>query len=136
MSTNNVIDLSVHKDNPPAEKLPPFYWVHREYDRERGDAGVYFYRAPTEKNPNPAPVCISDVIEVTAETRDKDNESWGKLLSWCDRDGMPKKWAMPATSLYANGGAEAISILVNGGLRIWDEKAFIRYLKGQSTKAG
>ncbi|HGN8814615.1 DUF927 domain-containing protein [Enterobacter hormaechei] len=132
MSTNNVIDLSVHKDNPPAEKLPPFYWVHREYDRERGDAGVYFYRAPTEKNPNPAPVCISDVIEVTAETRDNDNESWGKLLSWCDRDGMPKKWAMPATSLYANGGAEAISILVNGGLRIWDEKAFIRYLKGQS----
>ena len=132
MSTNNVIEMAAHKDNPPGDKLPPFYWVHREYDRERGDAGVYLYKAPTEKNPNPAPVCISDVIEVTAETRDNDNESWGKLLAWCDRDGIPKQWAMPATALYANGGSEAINILVGGGLRVWDEKRFIHYLKGQS----
>lgn len=36
MSTDNVVALSAHKDKPPVEKLPPFYWVHREYDRGVG----------------------------------------------------------------------------------------------------
>ncbi|HDR8945437.1 TPA: DUF927 domain-containing protein, partial [Burkholderia vietnamiensis] len=63
------------------------------------------------------PQWICDPLEVAAETRNEANSEWGVLLQFADRDGNPKRWAMPRRML-AGDGAEYRAILLDMGLNI------------------
>jgi hypothetical protein len=43
-------------------------------------------------------VWVCSPLEVLGQTRDRHNESWGRLLQWRDADGRLHTWAMPATA--------------------------------------
>ncbi|MCA1500856.1 DUF927 domain-containing protein [Bradyrhizobium sp. NBAIM14] len=63
------------------------------------------------------PVWISAPIEVLAETRDVDGQSWGVLLRWRDNDGAEHTYALPRSTL-AGDGVDARRILIDGGYTI------------------
>ncbi len=54
-------------------------------------------------------------LEVAADTRSHDGESWGRLLKITDRDGTVKAWAMPMAML-AGAGQEYREKLLSLGL--------------------
>jgi putative DNA primase/helicase len=60
---------------------------------------------------------LSEPFNILAETRDKQNYSWGILLQWEDHDRQQKLWAMPK-SLLAGDGCEVGRILIDGGLEV------------------
>ena len=62
-------------------------------------------------------IFICGPLEVVGHTRDRHNESWGRLLRWRDTDGYPHSWPMPATVL-AGDGSELRARLLDGGLII------------------
>jgi putative DNA primase/helicase len=62
-------------------------------------------------------VWVCSPLEVLGQTRDRHNESWGRLLQWRDADGRLHTWAMPATVL-AGDGSELRARLLDGGLSI------------------
>ncbi len=78
--------------------------------------GVWYEGYDRDGNDLP-PQWICDPLEVAAETRNEANTEWGVLLQFEDRDGNPKRWAMPRRML-AGDGAEYRAILLDMGLNI------------------
>ncbi|SEB76432.1 DUF927 domain-containing protein [Paraburkholderia caballeronis] len=78
--------------------------------------GVWYEGYDREGNRLP-PQWICDPLEIGAETRNEANTEWGVLLEFADRDGNPKRWAMPRRML-AGDGAEYRAILMDMGLNI------------------
>ncbi|AOJ09246.1 DUF927 domain-containing protein [Burkholderia mayonis] len=78
--------------------------------------GVWYEGYDRDGNELP-PQWICDPLEVAAETRNEANTEWGVLLQFADRDGNPKRWAMPRRML-AGDGAEYRAILLDMGLNI------------------
>jgi putative DNA primase/helicase len=76
-------------------------------------------------------IFICGPIEVAGHTRDRHNESWGRLLRWRDTDGHLHSWAMPATVL-AGDGSELRARLLDGGLSVSPNRkareALIRFI--------
>jgi uncharacterized protein (DUF927 family) len=60
-------------------------------------------------------ILVCSRLEVTAQTRDENGNSWGRLLTWTDADQNRHQWAMPM-SMLAGEGAEFRSHLLSGGL--------------------
>lgn len=73
-------------------------------------AGVYH----TDDN---GEIRICSLLKILAATRDRDGESWGRLLEFKDADGKRHTWAMPM-SLLAGDGNEYRSRLLSLGLEI------------------
>ena len=65
---------------------------------------------------------LSDPVQVVALTRDFESQAWGRVLEFCDPDGMKKQWTMPVTML-AGDGQELRSELLSRGLRLSMKKA-------------
>lgn len=78
--------------------------------------GVWYEGYDRDGNDLP-PQWICDPLEVAAETRNEANTEWGVLLQFADRDGNPKRWAMPRRML-AGDGAEYRATLLDMGLNI------------------
>lgn len=70
---------------------------------------------PAKDGKPPAEQHLSGPFDVLAEGRDGDNEGWGLLLRWNDRDGMPHEWIAPRATL-AGEAAEVRARLAGGGL--------------------
>ncbi len=51
-----------------------------------------------------APTWVCSPLYIEADTRDEENNNWGRLLRFNDRDGYEHKWAMPMSML---GGERA-----------------------------
>lgn len=64
--------------------------------------GVYFAGVDRDGKPT-TPERISDPLEVQALTRDQEGNGWGFLLTFKDRTGTPKQWALPARMLVGDG---------------------------------
>lgn len=62
---------------------------------------------------------ISSCIEVKALTRDTNNQNWGLLLTFHDRDGNKHEWAMPKEMLA--GKDEYRQVLLSRGADIYPE---------------
>jgi len=60
---------------------------------------------------------ISSCIEVEALTRDANNQNWGLLLSFFDRDGNKHEWAMPKEMLASKD--EYRQVLLSRGADIY-----------------
>ena len=80
---------------------------------------------------------VSAPIEVYADTRDPDSESWGRLLKWKDMDGVEHSWTCP-NELIEIDPREIRRKLVSGGLFISaDQRAaglLMTYLKIEPAK--
>ncbi|MET4347060.1 putative DNA primase/helicase [Bradyrhizobium sp. RT9b] len=63
------------------------------------------------------PEWIAGPIDVLAETRDVNGQSWGVLLRWYDNDGVEHTYALPRATL-AGDGVDARRILIDGGYTI------------------
>ncbi|SEJ77895.1 putative DNA primase/helicase [Paraburkholderia tropica] len=103
--------------NAKATKRPKTTQAGDGRSRFRVDGrGVWFEGFDREGNKLPAQ-WICDPLEIVAETRNDANTEWGVLLEFSDRDGNPKRWAMPRRML-AGDGAEYRAILMDMGLNI------------------
>ncbi|WP_073427101.1 DUF927 domain-containing protein [Paraburkholderia terricola] len=80
------------------------------------DSGVWFH-GTDNRGQKLRPHWICARLDVTAETRDENNNEWGYLLEFDDRDGKRKRWAVPAR-LFAGDGTELRSTLLSMGLKI------------------
>jgi hypothetical protein len=76
-------------------------------------------RAVLYQDPDPGKgqIEICSSLSVIAETRDDQNEGWGRLLFWKDRESHVYQWAMPMAML-AGTGEDYRSRLLDGGLWI------------------
>jgi len=57
-----------------------------------GESGL-IYTDPHNENANPIPV--SDKLDITARTRDRNGENWGTVLEFKDKENRFKRWVMP-----------------------------------------
>jgi putative DNA primase/helicase len=64
-----------------------------------------------------APMWVAGPLDVLAETRDADGQSWGVLLRWFDNDGREHRLPLSRATL-AGDGADARRILIDGGYAI------------------
>ena len=100
------------------------------------DKGNLYYNDPN--NEDKPPIWVSSRLEITASTRDKNGNNWGRVLEFEDMDGKRKKWVMPMELL--TGRQEALhSTLLNMGLNMSTSTGakallgnFISRSKGQS----
>lgn len=91
------------------------------------DSGVWLVTDDDDK----PDIWVCGRLDIVGLTRDRRNESWGRLLQWRDADGHLHSWAMPATALAGDGG-ELRARLLDGGLALAPgrkaREALIRYL--------
>lgn len=80
------------------------------------ERGVWYHGFSQQGDPLP-PQWICSPLHVNAKTRDGSNGEWGYLLEFLDPDGLPKRWAMPA-SLLSGDGTQYRSVLLSMGLQI------------------
>ena len=78
--------------------------------------GVFFIG--TDKDGSElSPLWLSSTLHVCAMTRDAKSAEWGRLLKWCDKDGVPHQWALPS-ELMQGDSADFRRELVRLGLTI------------------
>ncbi|WP_049721076.1 DUF927 domain-containing protein [Gilvimarinus polysaccharolyticus] len=100
------------------------------------DGGVYFYDAKAEKKRR-----ICSRLDVLALSRDGlgSGRNWGKLVRFCDYDGVEKLWNIPARLFAAEGGSEVVRGLLDRGLDIDShreaKRKVLEYLQGGDIKS-
>ena len=96
--------------------------------------GLYYLeeRADDEGKTRTRNLYVCSPLTVTAETRSKDQNQWGRLLEWRDRDEHPHLWAIPMSMLEGEPAA-VCAVLADGGLIIGGgskvRNLLVRYIK-------
>ena len=80
------------------------------------DQGVWYF-GKTDTGTEAPPLWICSKLEITAQTRDAKNESWGRLLEFDDPDGQHHAWALPMEMLKGDG-SEYRGVLLSMGLQV------------------
>lgn len=99
------------------------------------DSGVYFFDAKAEKKRR---ICAR--LDVLALSRDGHGtgRNWGKLVRFCDYDGVEKHWNIPMRLFATEGGAEVVRGLFDRGLDIDShreaKRKLLEYLQGGDIK--
>ncbi len=106
----------VQKDAKPAKGLKTASGVDG-HSRFLVDGRGVWYEGYNREGDRLPPQWICEPLAIVAETRNEANTEWGVLLEFSDRDGKPKRWAMPRRML-AGDGAEYRAILMDMGLNI------------------
>lgn len=92
-----------------------------------------FYQELSNPEKAPPPLFICSKLRITAITRDKNNENFGRLLEFFDLDKYRHEWAMPM-ALLAGEGIEVREALLSQGLAISNNRkarsALISYIQG------
>jgi putative DNA primase/helicase len=88
----------------------------RPYYEVLPDGGVFFHGTDSKGN-DLAPQWMCAPLYIRAHTRSTEAQDWGYLLTFKDRDGNEKRWAMPAELLHGDG-AELAKLLSNQGLDV------------------
>jgi putative DNA primase/helicase len=96
--------------------------------------GVYWQDPHIEDDDIPEPpLFICSPLIVLADTRDSDQSSWGKLLSWRDMDKQEHTWVCPAEMLATNSSAGILRELARNGLIIspsgWSRQKLAEYVQ-------
>lgn len=77
-------------------------------------------------------IFICSPLRVTAETRTRDQDGWGRLLEWEDRDGHPHKVALPMSKLEGEPGGVCAELADRGldiGVGSKVRNLLVRYIK-------
>ena len=90
--------------------------------------GLFFDPEPTTKNPDPQSVFVAGHFQIVGQSRSDIGENWGLLLSWCDRDGLVHRWAIPLRLIHRQGN-EIAEELENAGLSCGSDENAHRLLK-------
>lgn len=77
------------------------------------DSGVFYIGRDKDGN-ELAPQWLCGRLDVTARTRDAEENNWGFLLAFADPAGRPREWAMPSRMLSADGGEYRAALLGQG----------------------
>ncbi|MDQ8039122.1 MAG: DUF927 domain-containing protein [Rickettsiella sp.] len=77
---------------------------------EVNDDGVFYC-----KEEGKLPIWLCPKLEITALSRDPNNENWGRVLEFLDKDRYLHRWNMPGTFLKGNG-EQVIEELLRLGL--------------------
>lgn len=101
----NVIDLAAKICGIPANDT-------HESCFELNEKGIWF-----QSSKESTPQWLSSPIFVEALTRDSSNQSWGRLLTLKDQDGVIKSWSMPM-ELLAGDGSEIRRNLLDLGAEL------------------
>lgn len=80
------------------------------------DEGVWYHGYSDQGDPLPR-YWVCSRLEVTAGTRDGDDNDWGWLVEFADPDGNPKQWVLPKR-MVSGDGTEYRSVLLSMGLDI------------------
>ncbi|WP_218814170.1 DUF927 domain-containing protein [Rickettsiella endosymbiont of Dermanyssus gallinae] len=103
-------------DAPPLEDTPVSFCPF-----DVRDDGVFYCKA------GDTTIWLCSKLEITALSRDPNNENWGRVLEFNDADGHLHHWVMPDTFLKGNGEL-AITELLRLGLTIHPGLKQKRYL--------
>ncbi|MDR0273985.1 MAG: DUF927 domain-containing protein [Burkholderiaceae bacterium] len=99
--------------------------------------GVYYVGSDKEGN-ELAAQWLCAPLQVTARTRDTEQNNWGYLLSFANPSGRAREWAMPARMLAGDGG-EYRAALLGMGLSITTSQhsraRLTEYLQTRNPKA-
>lgn len=99
--------------------------------------GVWYQQEPNVKGELPSPIWVCSPLEITAITRDDNNENHGKLLRFFDYDNIEHKWAMPM-ELLAGDGTIYRQTLLSGGLQMQEgrrgRELLGRYIQDSNPK--
>jgi putative DNA primase/helicase len=105
-----------HKPAPEKESQPATIDQSDSQKKTRhfvqSPEGVFYVDEETD-----ARTFVCSPLRVEAYTRDSESESWGRLLTWADRNGREHSWAMPMQML-AGDGTTLREALLNGGVLI------------------
>ena len=85
------------------------------------DDGVFYC-----KEEGKLPIWLCPKLEITALSRDPNNENWGRVLEFNDADGHSHRWVMPDT--FLGNGEQATSELFRQGLTLHPDLKRKRYL--------
>lgn len=84
-----------------------------------------------QKGDKSVEIFVSGLIAVVADARDISSNSWGKVVRFCDLDGMQKELYIRNSDITTNGGA-VVKDLVDMGLQVSSEgkmkDALLHYL--------
>jgi uncharacterized protein (DUF927 family) len=83
----------------------------------KGGLKIGVYRSVDEGDDGKTWVWFCSLLEILADTRDAENQSWGRLLRVTDRDGVSHDWPMPMVML-AGDGADYRRQLLSLGLEL------------------
>ncbi|HAB98229.1 MAG TPA: hypothetical protein DCE71_00185 [Parachlamydiales bacterium] len=83
--------------------------------------GVWFEKPAKKEGEQPNLIWVCSPLNVLAVTRDHNNENHGKLLRFCDFDGIEHKWALPLELLAGDGTAYRQELL-SRGVRLAENK--------------
>ena len=79
--------------------------------------GVWFEEPPKSDGDAPTVTWVCSPLEISAQVRDEQSGSWGRLLEFDDPAGIHHKWCLPM-ELLAGSGDEYRRVLLSLGLRI------------------
>ncbi|MGI9450211.1 MAG: DUF927 domain-containing protein, partial [Geminicoccaceae bacterium] len=107
-------------DSKPVEKVPRDVEIQNGFRLVRlpkGGLKVGVYRSVDDGDDGKTWMWFCSLLEILADTRDADNQSWGRLLRVTDRDGITHDWPMPMAML-ASDGADYRRQLLSLGLEL------------------
>lgn len=126
------------KESPPPLEKPANPPEPQKARLPRGyrltDKGLYYIEVATgeDNKAEERKIYVCSPLRVTAETRSKDQNQWGRLLEWSDRDDHPHTITIPMSMLEGEPTA-LCALLADGGLIIGvGSKArnlLVRYVK-------
>lgn len=91
----------------PHEICKTGFWI--------GDGSVLF--RPSGKGADEPPTRVCPPLHVLAYVRDSEQDNWGLLLEWLDRDGHTHRWALPEI-MFKGSGEEMRGELLRQGFRV------------------
>ncbi|MFM0201331.1 DUF927 domain-containing protein [Paraburkholderia fungorum] len=139
MAVKELIDAALPHVWPNMEQRPCWsvYGDWQEVDGVKRKPGVWHHNFKQRDDQEPVMVdeWICSPLYVDATTSNREDENYGFLLRYVSRRGIWKKWAMPAEML-AGDGAEALGIVLSGGVEISQHKKreVLRYIASQHPK--
>ena len=100
--------------------------------RRRGDHAAGVYAEVERKDPETGEkraewIWFCSRLDVLADTRDLNNEEWGRLLAIHTRDGVEHRWSMPM-SMMAGSGKSYRAKLLSLGMVLSSNRAAWRWL--------
>ena len=98
--------MKLINESKPVAKVPGDVEIHNGFRLVRiakSGTKVGVYRSVDDGDNGQRWEWFCSLLEILADTRDVENQSWGRLLRLTDRDGVTHDWPMPMAMLAGDG---------------------------------
>lgn len=128
--TQTVLEREIEKTLADEESCSTISYLVATGRYEVSDRGVFYINSGNDGDEPPRFICSR--LNVLANTRDKNSNSWGRLLEWWDSDSVRHTWAAPVDLLQGDG-IDVRKELASQGLSIStnrrDRESLINYIQ-------